>query len=288
MKTIHRINFDPVEHRYTYAGNDPMYFDIEFLSCTTFIGKFKNHYNKEYWAYYKSIKDYSLSISDANWDRVKKMAGGWDSVVLYYFTNLDKIAYSVQLNINNRVLGYLSLWNDQSLIANIKGSAVHDELEVDFLIANGFIKENDYYKVCREEYFYLRGLKEGKESYPELTIFNLENALCGKVDRVDRDGIFLDITDYKTSIDIPREGFMGARMKVLDVPDAKYFHYLIQMSLYGWMLEQFGYRVRSLTLEHLICESRESRVIKEIKQIPMEYRPDLVEKMLPYRYKTPE
>lgn len=282
------IAFDPKEHRYTYVGSDPQYQDIVFLSATQFIGKFKNPFDGLYWSTYKAIKDYCESISANNWYQVKRRAGGWQNVVSYYKTNIQDIPEKTQKNIAKRAMDYRNDWNHKGAIANAKGTDIHEDLEVDFITAQEFAKERTNFTISSNNYFYEDHLITGSECYPECISYNLDYAICGMVDRIEREDHYLDITDYKTNLEIKKEPFMNQMMKVLDIPDVNYYHYTIQMSLYGWMLEKFGYTIRSLSLEHLITESRESKKVVDIVTHSIEYRPDLIEKMLPYRYKTPQ
>lgn len=280
------IAFDPVQHRYTYVGNDDRYKHINFLSTTQFIDKFKNKFDAYYWSMYKAIKDYSIGISEANWVNVKRKAGGWEKVVHYYNKNVSEIQLKVRAEIEHRALTYRNDWVKKGDISKVKGTGIHQDLEDDFIVAQEFTKEKTNFKVHAGTFFYEELRSEGCESYPECIIYNLENALSGMVDRVERDGLFLDITDYKTNIEIKTEAFMKQTMKILGIPDCSYWHYTLQMSIYGWMLEQFGYTIRSLSLEHLITENRESKKVVDIKVYPIQYRPDLVKEMLQYRYIT--
>jgi hypothetical protein len=283
MSYIHSIDFNEAEHKYTYTGNDPKYIGKPFVSTTTFIGWFKNEFDGEYWATYKAVKDVYDSIG--TFSKIKKAAGGWEGVVDYWRANSHKAPRANQITVEVRKQWYLNDWASKGRIANVKGSKIHKDLEDDVHSAQQFVADNGkVYGVKKIDRFYEKGITVGDDSYPECIIYNLDFSLSGMVDRVERSGIYLDITDYKTNIKVDKESFRDQTMKVLGIPDSKFNHYQIQMSIYGWMLEQYGYKVRTLTLEHLITESRESERVVDSKTYAMEYRPDWVEKMLEYRF----
>ena len=52
------------------------------------------------------------------------------------------------------------------------------------------------------------------------------------------------------------------------LPDSNFYHYTIQLGIYGWMLEQKGYKVRSLIIEY------------KGKDIPVEYHKEAIEEAI--------
>lgn len=283
------IKFDEKSHTYTYAGSEERYKKKKFVSTTTFIGWFKNKFDEEYWSLYKALKDHYLSFGEERWNKVKKSAGGWDKVVSFYKKHQSKVDAESRLIIHLKQQKYIADWGHKRKVSNIKGTGIHKDLEDDAFHAREFVGDRGKKHVVQAaDFFYHKVDKVSVKSFPECIIYNLDNMLSGTVDRVDKDGIYLDIYDYKTNIEITKEPFMDQKMKVIGLPDANYYHYLLQMSIYGWMLEQFGYKVRSLNLEHLITKDRYSREVVDIVPYEMEYRPDLVEMMLLYRYDKSE
>lgn len=280
------IVFDPKEHKYTYAGKDPKYKKHPFVSTTTFIGWFKNPFDGDYWSLYKALKDYYMEIGkeEDKWNSVKRKVGGWQNVVDFYRKHEQRVDPRVRMDIRVRQQGYLTEWEHKKKVSTDRGSIIHRELEDDVFVAEKFTDRGNVYKVEQADFFYHKVDPATVHSYPECIIYNLEHMVSGMVDRVDKEGIYLDIVDYKTNIEITKSPFMDQKMKVIDLPDANYYHYQMQMSIYGWMLERFGYKVRSLTLEHLVTPDRYSKRVMDIVPYEMEYRPDLVEKMMDYRF----
>ena len=99
----------------------------------------------------------------------------------------------------------------------------------------------------------------------------------GQADVVERIGDEVHIKDYKTSKSIDFEAFMDNKMlePVQELPDTNYSKFTLQLSLYGWMLEELGYKIKSLTIIHL------DRITgNPIQDYPLAYRKDLVTKLL--------
>ena len=50
--------------------------------------------------------------------------------------------------------------------------------------------------------------------------------------------------------------------------------------MYGWMLEQMGYKVRNLYMHWIYGENKESRVRDKVKTFKLEYKPEIVVEMM--------
>lgn len=89
--------------------------------------------------------------------------------------------------------------------------------------------------------------------YTELTLWNYQHRIAGTADLViiypDRT---FDIGDYKTNGKFEVNSFMSRPMKwpCTNLPDCHLGHYTLQLSLYAWMLIQFGLKPRSLRIAH--------------------------------------
>ena len=98
--------------------------------------------------------------------------------------------------------------------------------------------------------------------YPELLLWNDEYQVAGTADRVFIETIlgerFVDIDDYKTNAVLKRTSFYvrGKGYKMLLPPvnhlmDCKHVRYNLQVSMYGFFLEQMGFTVRQVGYHHL-------------------------------------
>lgn len=106
--------------------------------------------------------------------------------------------------------------------------------------------------------------------YAELTMFNRRYMISGQADEVFiDDDLFFDIDDFKTNGKFDTVSFKPPRgnHKMMTYPlhrfmDCHLSHYTIQLSLYAWMLEQFGLKPRELKIKHYtIREEDEAAVL---------------------------
>lgn len=89
--------------------------------------------------------------------------------------------------------------------------------------------------------------------YTELTLWNYAHRIAGTADLITiyPDKTF-DVDDYKTNGTFKTEAFMSRPMKYpcTNLQDCHLGHYTLQLSLYAWMLSQFGLTPRNLRLHH--------------------------------------
>lgn len=258
-----KVIFEPKGHKYYNERND------QYTSVTTLIGKYKNPFDEEYWATYKSIK---IVLGNRNmFDIFKKEAGGWENVVAYWSANpilLDEVL--------DKILEFKKKWEQERKAACDRGTREHlkrEEMMKSCKLIRGTSKHtrNIYLPVSSNS---IMSYSNENAAYAEALVWNHQYQIAGQVDRVEQEGIELDIKDYKTNKKITKEPFMGRTMfhPLRDVPDANYYHYQLQMSLYGWILEQVGYKVRSLELIHVTETGDVSYQVR--------YMPGWIEKML--------
>lgn len=105
--------------------------------------------------------------------------------------------------------------------------------------------------------------------YPEMIFHYKELKIAGMSDKVFIGDGWIDIGDFKTDKEITTSGYKGKRLYYpLDhMQDCKISQYMMKISLYGWMAEQWGYEVRNLSLTH--CPI--NRETLELKSDPVRY-----------------
>lgn len=221
----------------------------KYESVTTIIGKYKNKFETE-----RIAKEYVVNHPELGFKN-------WKEVV--------------------------ALWDDIRDTALVKGNIYHNTQELQSLLAESNLNA-DYNDHVKD----LKTLPDGV--YPELRIYNHKYKKAGTVDKVIIETIdnirWVDIKDYKTNKHpLGYQGFKGQTMlgPLSYLQDASYSHYSLQMCIYGYFLEQFGYKVRSLELIHKRYLNEES--IPESEFIPFESREDqlrkfLVPKHVPVKY----
>ena len=151
------------------------------------------------------------------------------------------------------------------------GTQVHDALE--HLILTGEIV-NDQYAYFYEEFAKVKF--EGKV-YPEKRVYSTEHLICGTADILE---FFPDKTfrvrDFKTNkkieFDNPFNKWMNGCCSHL--PDINSVHYTIQLSLYAYMVEQFGFTCKGLNIYWF------NRETKKIEFIELKYEKELIKNIL--------
>ena len=263
-KLKHKVIFHETGHRYTNEVGE------EYISVTTLRDLYKKEYDSPYWSTYKAIKDV---LEDKNEFEVYKVqAGGWKNVVQFW--SQDSI---YQDEVLDRVKYYIDLWDKQSEEGKKNGTFKHKQRE-NLIIQNKFVpggsahNRHKHLSVITSPLMDFNPNTEGVLA--EVLVWSDKHMVAGQVDKVEKEGIWLDIKDYKTDKEITKEPFMYATMlhPISEVPDANFFHYQVQMSLYGYLLEQIGYKVRSLELIHITDQGD--------KVLPVQYMPGWIEKIL--------
>ena len=113
----------------------------------------------------------------------------------------------------------------------------------------------------------IKNLEELEDGiHPELCLYNNEFKACGMTDRCiieTIDGIrYIDLEDFKTSKTIDLESFYDSRNQkyaTLNAPlnhimDCNFMKYSLQLSMYAFFLEKYGFTPRNLTINHLIIK----------------------------------
>lgn len=168
---------------------------------------------------------------------------------------------------------WLDVWEAKKDYACEKGTAFHDLKEM--VLNNQVSHRTDKLEVPVQNInrFWQLPRYEGRFDllwpgvYTELTLWNYMHRIAGTADVIviypDRT---FDIADYKTNGEFKTEGFRGACMKYpcITLPDCHLGHYTLQLSLYAWMLIQFGLKPRELSILHYDIPGREvAAIVKE-------------------------
>lgn len=281
------VDFDKIGGKMGYNDEAHTYTHLEtgntYISVTTLIGKFKPEFKTDYWSLYKAIKDTLDSPIDWQpWWKYKKAAGGWANVVSHFHTDMGKLIFNQEEleEIKKRKKEYVIMWQKEKDDSCALGSVIHDELEKTALSFQQIKHKEVNYEVSERDILALQDFSSNGV-YPELLIYNDKFCIAGQADKVFKEGIYVDIHDYKTCKEITKEPFMNETLlsPFTDIPNANYWLYEIQLSMYGWMLEQLGYKVRNLYMHWIYGDDKTSLVRDKVKTFELDYRPDLVLKM---------
>jgi hypothetical protein len=263
--------------------------DTRLTSGTSFISMYDEPFNRDYWLKRGALKKL---IGEKNLREIKKE---WQALgrSVYSDAYINHLLHMCDVEKFVDVCKEISKeWDDNTEAACTKGTAYH------------LAKEKASYKRGYEVNPYdgqkyevyqkpkcpigdncslsdnLYTLPDG--FYPELLVFSLHYCdkpimLCGQSDKVfigtDEKGRYVDIGDYKSNSKIKNFAFKNedtGRPTTFKHP-ISHLHshhvnkYGLQVSLYGWMLEQHGYRVRHTGFTHINELIRTPYMKKEIE-----------------------
>ena len=294
------IHFDPIEHKYTNSRGE------EYLSVTRFLSLFHEHFSdvEDFWLLYKAIQycsdiDKEVKIKKYNKDLDLKI----NSRILSKSDYSNYISYAIQYCnksydclasylgkalvdlLNPAVVLIKESWVIKNKEANEKGTLIHN-LEEERLYSDGFYEYKGIkYPVHSSAEVDLRNLKVGV--YPELRLHNHKYKLSGTSDVVlVLPGRRIKIIDYKSNESLIFVNSYNTKMlaPISHLSDCNGVHYNIQLSIYGWMLKQFGYSVEP-TVDIIYINS--TYINKQLKKddpitYEMKFLEKEVEEMLEY------
>lgn len=235
------ITFNEEKHEYIRG-------DVKYISVTTLIERYEKPFDSEYWSTYKAVKDVLERYGE--WSQYKWGAGGWESVVEFYKTYSHPRSQEITI----RRLWYLTEWDRTGKTARDRGTVIHNALEKKTNEAL-FVKDEEHGDILIPSHSTpLDPLNAAGENLvmSEVRIYNDRYQVAGTVDRVDKKNMVVNLRDHKTSKEITKVAFRDEKMlpPVEHLPQANYYGYSIQLSLYAWMLAQFGYSIGTLNIDH--------------------------------------
>lgn len=235
------LKFEPVAHTYTTDTR-------QYQSVTSFIKTFEQD------------KDWDLIaeryVSKGREEVFKKLSAKEGNPVSYYEELFDGIEITAEVIKNH--------WKLRGEIAATGGTMVHEYFESLDVNNSPLIhtqKIVDGHKIALD----LKTLQPG--IYPELILYLHRYGLAGQTDRVtiDEEGFF-EIEDYKTngSIDFEATSFFNPRRKRKEknylkpplsrLEECNWNIYQLQLSMYAYMLETYGFKCKKLSINHVIMD----------------------------------
>lgn len=284
-----------------------------YTSVTTVLGEFKEKINKEYWSLYKALEISGYQVVP-DWSFQTIIVNG----VRMDFDLL--LQGSVPMNITQADV--LKLWKDITDIACNKGSIIHNQIEhgtnatVDYGQGVRDEKTIKNFKNLCTRYSEIHDIIKdyiaaGWKVYTEKVVYIDFLDLAGMIDcLLIKDNQFI-ILDWKTNkrplmfksgyfkkswcpikkqkvetdVYVEKEKFMLYPLNTIE--DATGMHYTLQLSLYAYMLEYWGFKCVDLKLCHIKGELDENDNFKSEKLTwhRVEYKRKEIENVLIERYK---
>ena len=264
------VTFNEEKHMYQNVKTEDVY-----ISATTLIHKYSNPFPKEFMSNYKA-----LELIDPNFKKNKKV-----------YLAKKEIDYLIQVlpsYINRKLLEevaqqFIAQWDKTNLDSRVKGTAYHNKREAQAFDSKLATFADNEYSV--QDY---RDLLEGKtldellnidyykylpdDYYPELRLFHHDYKIAGTSDVVlietDKNGDrWASIEDFKTNKEIKMDNrYQNMLYPLTHYPDSNYHHYTLQISLYAYMLECMGFKIKHLRITWIDEFQNEIPYILEYKR----------------------
>lgn len=257
------------ENNYSYKYNILIYFkesdhsyrldnpiDGELcISATTLLEIYKNPFNAKFWSWYKALQ----RILKMDKDTFKKHLAK-----NYYFRfdeDFDKITHIAEchgISLDEMKL-YQNIikaeWKKKNTNSTDKGTHFHNYEEGTIIKNKGLEYNGEYARLATEsDDLSLLHDPYNVRIYPELRMYNRKYRVSGTADKV---FIFPDrtfhIDDWKTGEKIDEESYRHKKMlyPLQHLDDCNANHYKIQVSIYAYYLECFGYIPGDLQFTHV-------------------------------------
>ena len=172
----------------------------------------------------------------------------------------------------------LKRWEDKKIKSQIKGTLYHKKKEDEILSKPNVFKHTEIEGI--KQALDITQLKPG--IYPELIVWHPYYKVVGTADLVIiyNDNTF-DLFDHKTNEKLEFTGFPVYNPKshkrepkkmfnpIQHIDDSNGQHYVLQLSAYGFMLEEAGYECKSLTIHHVLFDEEEQDIM--VVDYPINY-----------------
>lgn len=245
--------FDEVKHSYVNKDGE------KYTSVTKFLEYFKQPFDEPFWLTYKAIERIMLAEDHkAEWVKLK---------LAYLKSNRKEIIYTNAEEINkifdlNSVrMEIKAEWDAKKEKSLKKGTKFHNWREERLRK-----KYNHRAEFSGIDLTYPNLLSRNTIIYPELRLYSHRYKLAGSADfiKIYPDGKFL-IKDYKTSAKIDLRAFKNPftkeiqmmREPISHLEDCNFVHYMLQIGIYSYMLEEAGYVFDRGFVEHILSEEKE-------------------------------
>ncbi len=264
------VVFNEAAHTYT----NPM--GERYISVTTLVNKYKPAFDAHYWSTYKAMK--AVLTKKGTWHEYKQKCGGWENVVQY--VRVIDTAFPHREEVFEEKKRLLKEWDDTKDAASERGTFFHKTKEAATKGEKLFAPDMREISLLSGDPLAMQNF-EDSGVYTELLLYNHDFKIAGQADWVMKLGKHVTIRDYKTSKTIEKKAFMDETLyhPLTHLPNANFYSYSIQLSLYGYLLEQAGYIVDRLEIEHIDRASLRTIEIhpvnyyrQEVKELIEHYR----------------
>lgn len=228
-----------------------------YTSVTTLIDKYKVPFDKDFWSTYKALE---RLLGEKDFTEMKRNRDFKSPAWIEWackFVDMDELLQTIS--------DILKEWEDEKNASLEKGTLYHlskekqayiEGYDINPFTGKKFVtmmqrppKNDDKVSMVAD----LWDLKDGY--YPELMLWNNIFKIAGTADKVfieTVDGVrYVDFDDYKTNKKIKKTNpYEKMRRPLGSLDNCEWSFYRLQISLYAWMMEQFGFKVRNTAFTH--------------------------------------
>lgn len=282
------IFFDEPSH--TYRLDHPTEGEL-CISATTFIDLFKNKFDADFWSVYTGLRlalnmekdEFSPFLRRFGYSRKKeKLKSSEDQQKTIRTIARQSGIQTDELNMYQQIA--LQEWKIKNEGSKQKGTKFHNYKEGEVYKNDGLKYDGVYTKIV-SQVDDLSNLSNPNSVViaPELRMYIRKYRVSGTADKV---FIFpdktFDIDDWKTNIEIKMNNpWDTMKYPLQHLDDCNYNHYCLQVSLYAYILEQWGYKVNRLKFTHVELAEDGITIVKATEYIT-HYMKKEVEDMLNY------
>lgn len=277
---LDHVRFRDEDHSYTNGKGEV------YTSATQLISKFKPPYDAPYWSLYKAIEEIVLDRRGEDfWKGYKKevifrVPKQVDELQKILYRDFIPATVKIILDIQQR---FLNDWDLNKQEACNKGTLFHLEREKEaYELGVQVYPGTDITGTVQGVYsFDLWNLPDGY--YTELLVYNHLYKIAGQIDRVWITTIpdqyhlnpltgeviplrYIDLDDWKTNKEIKTSNrFQKMLSPIGHLDDCNFNHYQLQINLYSWILEQWGYVTRHRRFTHCKEEERIPYLVSDLR-----------------------
>jgi len=257
------IYFKELDH--SYRLDDPENGPL-CISATTLLEIYKNGYNLKFWSWYTALRKI-LKMDKPTFS--KHLAKNYHFRFDENFDRITEIAECHGISLDEMKL-YQNIvkaeWKKENTDSTDKGSFFHNYEEGSIIKNKGIQYDGEYARLStKSDDLSLLHDPYNLRIYPELKMYNREFRVSGTADKV---FIFpskeFDIDDWKTGKKIDEESYKHKKMlyPLQHLDDCNSNHYKLQVSLYAYYLECFGYKPRNLQFTHVELAEDQITILK--------------------------
>lgn len=259
-----------------------------YISVTTLVGNYTNPFNESFMSKYKALEEL------ADYDHFSLVKPGLLSTQIFNYDLLDKFKID-RAEFEAKAQEYLDTWHSTRDEACDHGTWVHSLMENSFYGKTHFDLSSFDCPTIVGDYncvkgYYPKKLENG--IYPEYLVSWISPEglrISGQIDLCVCNNDEVTIIDWKTNREIKKRSYFNSARKknvmmkypLNDLMDSNYYHYLMQLSTYGYMIEQLNSDkyIKELKLVHIDRNGKQTIY-------PLEYKKDDVERMIHHYAKS--